>query len=179
MKLLSRSLITIGVFCYLLGIYNIWLSVEPNRLSFKRYAYAQAASVVKKSQPERVIIKGLNIDLPIIPSKITDGTWETTEQGASYLASSPIPGETGNSIIYAHNWVSLFGKLVNIRPGDEVGIGYHDKSTKTFVVKYTSEVTPDTSSILAPTLDKRITFYTCTAFLDAKRFVAVAVLKDK
>ena len=179
MKLLSRLFIAIGIICYILGIYNIWLISDPNRLSFKSYTYAQTVSVKGKSFPTQISIEKLNINLPIVPANIVNDRWETTDSGASYLETSPIPGETGNSVIYAHNWASLFGSLVNVLPGDEINMTYDDGSVKTFVVKYTSVVTPDTSSILAPTGDKRITLYTCTGFLDSHRFVAVAILKDK
>lgn len=179
MKLLSRLCISIGVLLYILGGYNIWLISDKDRLSFSRYSYAQVTKEDKRQErPRRITISNLNIDLALIDSKIFDGKWETTDMGASYLASSPIPGETGNSIIYAHNWASLFGNLISILPGDEVKIEYADGTTKAFVVKYTSTVTPDTYSILAPTDDKRITMYTCTGFLDSHRFVAVALLKE-
>lgn len=179
MRLLSRLLISTGILCYVLGIYNIWLINTPNRLSFQNYTYAQAPETKAIVRPTKISIKNLNVSLPIVPAEITEGSWDTTDKGASYLATSPIPGESGNSVIYAHNWTSLFGNLTNIIPGDEVEIEFGDKSTKTFVVKLTSTVTPETTSILAPTNDKRITLYTCTGFLDSHRFVAVAILKDK
>lgn len=178
MKLLSRLFITIGILCYILGIYNIWLINTPNRLSFNSYSYAQEPQNRSKQVPTRIEITSIGINLPIIRSQIVDEQWQTTDVGVSYLGSSPVPGEIGNSVIYGHNWVSLFGNLPSILPGDEVKIEYEDKSTKTFLVKYTSTVTPETTSILAPTNDKRITLYTCSGFLDSERFVAVAFLKE-
>lgn len=177
MKLLSRVFILIGILCYVIGIYNIWLIQSPSRLSFNKYSYANKPSEKQLPQPKRIIIESLSIDLPIIPSRIYDGNWETTDQGASYLTSSPVPGEAGNSIVYAHNWTSLFGNLTSILPGDSVKILFDDASAKEFEVKYTSTVSPETYSILAPTTDKRITLYTCTGFLDSQRFVAVAIMK--
>lgn len=179
MKNLSRLFIFLGILCYILGIYNIWLFNDPNRLSFSKYTYAAEESKIKDVlHPKKIIIKDLSIDLPIIESEVVDNVWETTDKGASYLASSPVPGEKGNSVIYGHNWASLFGNLVYAHPGQEIEIVYRDNSIKKFKVIYTSEVTPDTSSILAPTEDKRITLYTCTGFLDSKRFVAVATLSQ-
>jgi LPXTG-site transpeptidase (sortase) family protein len=178
MKLLSRLFISVGIFFYILGIYNIWLVNNPNRLAFTQYSYAQEVKVREKILPQRIIIPNAHIHLPIIPSEIIDNEWQTTQHGASYLYSSPIPGEKGNSIIYGHNWASLFGNLVSVVPGDEVIVEYQDDTRKTFVVKYTSVVTPETYSILAPTEDKRITIYTCTGILDSHRFVAVALLKE-
>lgn len=183
MKLLSRLFITLGILSYILGGYNIWLVKNPNRLSFSNYSYATTERTQKKevklSDPARIIVKNHNIDLPIISSRILNNEWETTQNGASYLIDSPIPGEKGNSIIYAHNWASLFGNLMYVVPGDEIQIEYRDKKINTFVVKYTSVVTPDTYSILNPTKDKRITLYTCTGFMDSHRFVAVAILKER
>jgi len=176
MKLLSKLFIALGILSYLLGGYYIWLSKDPNRLAFSKYTYAQKIQVDKKV-PARVVIKDLNIDLPLIPSHVVNNNWETTDRGASYLASSPTPGETGNSIIYAHNWASLFANLVYAVPGEKLEIEFTDKTKKTFVVKYTSSVSPDAFSILAPSNDRRITLYTCKGFLDSQRFVVVATLE--
>ena len=61
------------------------------------------------------MIKDLGIDLPVIPAKAKNNHWDTTDNGVSYLLSSPVPGDTGNSIFYAHNWASLFGNFASAR----------------------------------------------------------------
>jgi LPXTG-site transpeptidase (sortase) family protein len=174
---LSRFFIFLGLACYIIAGYYIWLRNDPNRLKFNNYAHAQNISEEKKKFPARITIDDLGVDLPVEPSSVVNNKWETTGNGVSYLLSSPIPGNDGNSIIYGHNWANLFGPLVNIETGTEVVIEYSDKTKKTFVIEYTSVVEPNQSSILAPSNDKRITLYTCTGFLDSKRFVAVAILK--
>lgn len=185
MKFLGRLFILSGLLSYLLAGYYIWLRNDPNRLSFQQYTYAASPSkapvvkVAKQPLPVRIIIKELAIDLPIIPAEIIDDVWQTTTDGVSYLTSSPIPGMEGNSIIYGHNWTSLFGNLVDAVPGENVQIVYSDGSTKDFIIEYTSEVSPDTTSILAPAPDKRITLYTCSGLFDSKRFVAVAIYNEK
>ncbi len=178
MKTFSYLLILFGLSCFALGAYHIWLRNDPNRLSFNNYHYTNEDSKDAKELPRRILVKDLNIDLPVIPAKVTDSKWETTSNGASFLVSSPIPGNDGNSVIYAHNWTSLFGNLVNARPGETVEVEFADKSRKTFEIEYTSTVSPSESSILASSKDKRITLYTCTGFLDSKRFVVVAILKE-
>jgi len=165
----SFSLLTVGA-------YQVYLHEAPSRLAFNNYTYAKS-SVVKGEVPKRITISSLGIDLPIYQATIVNNYWPTTDLGASYLTSSPLPGNKGNSVIYAHNWQSLFGKLVNVKIGDTVVVSYPDNTKKTFVVQYTSVVSPDESTILAPSKDNRITLYTCTGFLDSKRFVAVAVLQ--
>jgi len=104
--------------------------------------------------------------------------WPTSTSGAEYLTSSPLPGSMGNSIIYAHDWVSLFGPLRSAKVGQKVVVTYPDKTKKTFVIAYTTIVPSNQASILASSTDKRITLYTCTGFLDSQRFVAVAILKS-
>jgi len=176
MKSFAWLFLIVSLVCFISGGYLMWEHNDPNRLAFKDFTgnYRNVAII---NPPVRVIIKNASIDLPIYPAKITSTLWETTTVGASYLTSSPIPGHVGNSIIYAHNWMSLFGNLVTVRPGDIVEVDYQDKSKEVFTIAYTSVVPSDASSILAASKDKRITLYTCTGFLDTKRFVAVAVLR--
>lgn len=178
MKFLSYLLIIFGILCCAFGAYGLWLHNDPNRLAFNQYQPAKVAATKDKKVPQRVVIEDLQINLPVMPAKITNNTWETTDNGASYLASSPLPGQKGNSIIYAHNWASLFGNLVSAKPGQKVDVIYSDGSRKKFFIEYTSTVSPEEASILAPSKDKRITLYTCTGLFDSKRFVVVAVLDD-
>lgn len=176
MKFFSWLLILFGIACYIVGGYYIWLRYDPNRLAFSNYHYAVNIPVNSKRLPVRITIQSAHIDIPIFPEKIANGIWQTTDNGAAYLATSPIPGTVGNSIIYAHDFASLFGNLVTLRPGEEVTIQFSDRSIEKFTVMDTSIVSPSQSSILAPTKDRRITLYTCTGWFDSRRFVAVAVL---
>jgi LPXTG-site transpeptidase (sortase) family protein len=179
MRYLAYLFIILGLFCYGLGSYQIWLKNDPNRLAFTNYTSEQSSTIDKKDLPVRVTIKNINIDLPIIPADMQGTRWTVTEKGASYLTSSPIPGNTGNSIIYAHNWASLFGNLPRVKKGDIVEVEFADKSTKRFVIASTTVVFPTDAKVLAGSQDKKITLYTCTGFLDSKRFVAVGTLDDQ
>ena len=185
MKALANLFILFGILWCLMGGYYIWLRYNPNNLQFKNYNTLQPQQIKPTSkqktfsQPTRLVIKDLQINLPLIPAKIENDVWETTDKGASYLVSSPIPGQEGNSIIYGHNWVNLLGNLTRAIPGQVVEITYADGSREHFVIEYTSTVLPTEASILDTSIDKRITLYTCTGFLDSKRFVAVAILEDK
>ena len=131
-----------------------------------------------KNPPVAIAIKGLNINLPIIPAEIHSTQWDTTTKGVSWLDNSPEPGENGNSILYAHNWTSLFGNLPKVKPGQKIQIGFKDNTKKNFLVQNTAIVKPNQLGILDQTTDKRITLYTCTGFMDSKRFVVTAKLID-
>lgn len=174
MKLLSTIILILGILLSSFGVYQLYLRENPTKLSFNEYAYAVEASVDQKEVPTRITIKALNIDAPIKSVTKEGNKWPVIDNGVSYLANSPIPGNEGNSVLYAHNWKNLFGNLVQTKPGEEVIITFTDGSKKTFVITGTSIVSPNDSSILAPSKDKRITLYTCHGFLDKDRFVVVA-----
>jgi LPXTG-site transpeptidase (sortase) family protein len=167
----SFSLLTVGA-------YQLYLHETPSLLAFNNYHVQESKASSKKDAPINIMISRVGINLPIYTAKIVNNVWQTTDLGASYLTTSPLPGSMGNSIIYGHNWTSLFGKLVNVKVGDKVVVTYPDHTHKTFIIAYTSVVSPDESSILAPSKDKRITLYTCTGLFDSKRFVVVAVLQQ-
>lgn len=176
-KLLSWFLIIQSLSLLTVGLYQLYLNEAPTQLAFNNY-YVTKQQTIEKNAPVRITISSLGIDLPIYQAKVVNNVWPTTTRGASYLTTSPLPGTTGNSIIYAHNWRSLFGNLRSAKVGQQVVVTYPDGKKKTFVIAYTSIVSPTESTILAPSNDKRITMYTCTGFLDSERFVAVAILKS-
>jgi LPXTG-site transpeptidase (sortase) family protein len=182
MKWFSVLLMIFGLLWVSLGNYYFWNKDRSENLSFDSYPVKSISIETgvqpqeNKSLPVQITISDLNIDLPIIPAKIENQIWETTHAGVSYLVSSPIPGKTGNSIVYGHNWTKLFGNLVNAKSGQDIEISYADGSQKRFIIKSTSIVDPTDSSVLTESNDQKITLYTCTGFLDSKRFVVAAYL---
>lgn len=176
-KILAWYLIIQSLSFLTIGLYSLYLQQAPSLLAFNNYTYIE--NYAEKGQaPDRIAMPQLGINLPVLQASIVNNVWPTSTYAAEYLTSSPYPGSVGNSIIYAHDWRSLFGPLVTIKVGDKVIVYYPNKTSKTFLVAYTSIVTPNESTILAPSKDKRITLYTCTGFLDSHRFVAVAVEKS-
>lgn len=170
---LSNFFLILSFLSLLFGLYLIQLRYSPRKLAFNNLQYNQEI-ISKLYSPTELIIKSANIHLPVISAKIVNNTWETTDKGASYLASSAEPGKTGNSVFYGHNWTSLLGNLPRVKPGDSVQVVMNNGERRNFRVEYTAIVTPDQTQIIEQTYDKRVTIYTCTGFLDSKRFVVVA-----
>lgn len=169
----SKLLTLLGLLCLLVGSTLLWQRYNPQRLSFTSYRN-HSTPPAAPNPPVRVKINDLKIDLPIIPSKIIKNQWETTGKGVSWLSTSPIPGTTGNSILYGHNWTSLLGNLVNAHTGQLITVYYQDGTQKSFEIEALAAVNPDDIHILDPSQDERITLYTCTGLMDSKRFVVVA-----
>lgn len=167
----------LGISLIIFGSFLVFQRNNPDRIAFAKNETSEVSILSSNtSLPSSLVIDKLNINLPIITSEIKNGKWEVNNSGVSYLLSSPIPGNKGNSVMYGHNWSNLLGKLINIKIGDEIIIKYEDESVKKFKVILIQEVNPSDTSILNNTNDSRITLYTCSGFLDSKRFVVVANL---
>lgn len=123
-----------------------------------------------------LIIPALNIHLPIRSSQIIQNKWETVTDGVSHLATSPLPGEQGNSVIYGHNWPNLLGNLKKIKPGEQIIIKFGSKEV-IYLVHYLSRVSPAQSSVFDNTSDYRLTLYTCIGLFDQERLVVTAFLQ--
>jgi len=176
MKFFARFFLFTGVVFLIFGAYLIFERYNPQKLGFNNVPTSSLVS--SYAFPKEIIIADLNIRLPIYPAKIQNNKWEATTKGASYLVSSSIPGDVGNSIIYGHNWTNLLGALPKIKPGQKIEIILDNNEKRTFTVENTSIVAPSQTSVLEGTSDKRITLYTCTGFLDSKRFVVTAILSS-
>lgn len=176
---LSNYFILLGLLCLIFFSYLFWQRNNPQRLAFRDYFSKETVVTLNQlSQPEQLIIEDLKINLQIYPFVINNGRWQVSEKGVSYLSSSPIPGEVGNSILYGHNWTNLLGSLPRIKPNQIIKIVYQDGSTKKFVVTSTQVVSWKDTSVLNQTTQPKITLYTCTGFLDSKRFVVSAIPSD-
>ncbi len=120
-----------------------------------------------------VHIPSAHIELPAYSAIINGTTWQTTKRGVSYLSTSPLPGEKGNSVLYGHNWPNILARLHDVKPGDAIFITRGDKTTR-FIIRFVAVVPPSESSVYAASADTRLTIYTCTGFLDRERLVVTA-----
>jgi len=177
MHYISRFFTYLGILCILLGAFLTYQHFNPALLSFTDFEKPQKVVIQNSASPLYLSIPSVHIGLPIYAAHIINNQWETTTLGVSYLIDSPIPGQRGNSILYGHNWQVLLGNLVYVKPGEKVNVLFSDHSSKQFNIIYTTIVNPTDVSILTQSRDTRITLYTCTGFLDSKRFVAVATLE--
>lgn len=126
------------------------------------------------NKPILLEIKRLGISTPVETQEINASIWPETDRGITFVKGTAIPGAVGNSVFYGHNWSSLLGRLPNARIGDEVIVTMDNGSTRSFVITKTKIVSPNDTEVLDNTSSPRITLYTCTGFLDTKRFVAFA-----
>lgn len=174
MKLLYSLFVFLGIVSLFYSGLLLYKHFTPGRLTFSSLPKTQVRST-NQLQPVRLDIPSLRLSLAIFPAKITDHVWETTDKGVSYLSSSVIPGAKGNSILYGHNYTNILGTLPAIKPGAKLMITFADGEKKIFIVETTAVIAPTDDSILKPSEHATVTIYTCTGFLDNKRFVAKAI----
>lgn len=171
------------IFAKLFALIGILFIINAIFLIKERNSAVSANNVVidqnsETTQPITISIESLGLSLPISPAKPHNGKWPAEKDSVSYWVESPLPGEAGNSVIYGHNFPNLFGKLKNIKPNSIVTINFNNGDQRHFKVVQTITITPDQTHILEPTTDSRLTIYTCTGFLDSKRFVVIATPAD-
>lgn len=171
-----------GLFFIFLGLaglifatYLIYQRNTPSRLAFRLAEIKSVRTTPSTKIPTVIRLPSLDLELPIIPTELVDSKWQATSEGVSYLTTTPQPGETGNSIMYGHNWPNLLGRLTQVKPGQTIEVLFSDGNKSTFEIAFTTVVTPDQTHILNQTDDRRLTLYTCTGFLDSKRFVVTAI----
>lgn len=179
LKIFSFVCLLLALFFFSLSGYWIFQRFNSNALSFSEIPSQQFSVKSESSHAVALTIESTGIHyLPIFVGEIKNDKWPLKADGLIRLNTTSEPGQIGNSVIYGHNWKNIFGNLLHVKPGQIVKIHYSDGTSKNFEVTFTQIVSPDQTQILNRTNDTRITLYTCTGFLDSKRFVVVANLLE-
>lgn len=124
--------------------------------------------------PARIKIAKINLDLPVIETKIQNGIWQIDKNGISHLQKSGVIGQNGNIILYGHNSWDRLGNLSKVSVGDSLEVIGSDDKRYYYIVQSTNVVSPSFVQILSPTGGQEVTIYTCYGFADLKRFVVKA-----
>jgi LPXTG-site transpeptidase (sortase) family protein len=178
-RFLSKNvpLVLVGVGLIALMVFATYRYFHFNSLSLDtklvdEYANQQEDTTPWAS-PTHIVIQDL-IDTPIETQVLVHGHWTISPTVASFLAQSAKPGEDGNIVIYGHNKRSIFKNLVNVKPDQLITITTEDGAEHTYKVSATYEVDPNQIQYIEPTRTETLTLYTCSGFLDKKRFIVRA-----
>jgi sortase A len=155
-----------------------WRIHQRTVLSFEGKVPPPQVTKVKATPPKSIHILSLNINLNIEEGFIQDGIWKISETGATHLNSSGNPGDGGNVVIYGHNKNKLFGPILWIKVGSEIKLSTEDEKEYFYIVTDTKTVDPKEINYVLPKTEETLTLYTCTGFLDTKRFIVVAKPKS-
>ncbi|CAN5318216.1 hypothetical protein BH10PAT1_BH10PAT1_4010 [soil metagenome] len=166
---MSKNIVFKIVIAVYIG-FAVFRLTDPSLKWFK----TQNSVTVVSSSPSNIKITKLNLDLAISPSVVKGNDWELFDDRVAWLSTSSLPGK-GNTILYAHDRVGLFGNLNKLKIGDEIDV-YADKWITYKVTEIHAVFPTDINSILSN--KNRLTLYTCEGSFDQKRLVVYADLDD-
>lgn len=174
LKFTAWTLIAVGAGTLILATKLLILRNTPVDFSASD---TQISPSTGQNYPIFIEFKQLRLKLPVTPKNVTEGKWDDPGTSVGYWVDTPLPGQTGNSVMYGHNWPNLLANLPKTAESDTITVGFADGTNKDFEVQATYTVTSEQIHILSQSTDPRLTIYTCTGFLDFKRFVVVAIPK--
>lgn len=165
--------ITAVVIVLATGIVWYFVSRQQDNLSFNEPP--PEVQTEHSVPPTRLRIPSLRIDADITSGSIRNGVWSVSETHISHLITSAYPGNDGNMIMYGHDKRSILGKLPRIAVGDGIIVEDEEGTEYRYSVTEIHTVPPDDTALIQPTEYPLLTIYTCTGFLNSKRFVVRAL----
>lgn len=179
-KQIPEILIILGIFCiFISGFYWIGrakaLRMEQQLLA--EYNDFSNQLPTRPSRPKHIFIKWF-IDSDIETQIFSNDNWTISGDKTSYLDQSARPQESGNIILYGHNTKKILGNIRALKGGEEVVVTTEDGQTHLYQVSEIHEVEPNQTEYLEPTSREVLTMYTCSGFLDQKRFIVRATPKN-
>ena len=166
-----------------LGIDQNVKVTEVVEINLSKEGRSRGIHINKEKSGESEEIVGNYIEIPAIGVKmpIVEGDSDAAlDGGHAWLRPNGVtPDQPGNTIITGHRFEYLSGgrtfyHLDKLKPGDRVLVHWGDK-VYTYVVDNSFVVTPDHVEIEAPSVEKKLTLYTCTPLWTAKnRLVVIA-----
>jgi sortase A len=136
-----------------------------------------ATSTTTKKPVNRLIIKKINVDAPIVESN--NSKWALM-RGMWRLPKTSTPDKGSNTVISGHRWLHkyphkmTFWALDKVKTGDEIIVIWNGKTIK-YKVFETKIVNQYATSILKPTKEPILTLFTCDPiYIGTNRLVVLA-----
>lgn len=150
------------------------------------------ASAVE-TRPTRIVIDRVGINAPVVQVGWHVGqlegrpamVWEVADYAAGWHKNSALPGESGNTVLSAHNNINgeVFRPLDQVETGDKI-VTYVGEQAFEYEVAFTTVVKEAGEPLdtrkrnarwIAPTNDERLTLVTCWPYPHSThRFIVIA-----
>lgn len=153
----------------LISVFFVWRYHQVRILSFNTKEVAKSEFIGIK--PTHIKAYPVGVDIDIKPAVIVNGVWPVFPDTAGFINND------NNLIIYGHNKDNILGPIRYIKIGAIVEITGSDNKNYKYEVTKTDTVDPNNLEYIKSTDIETLTLYTCTGFLDSKRFIVVANLK--
>lgn len=165
---LSLALVAFGAGVMLYAVFQkVDFSNKPSQI-------VRQVSEQTASKPTKLYIPDIKRILYVSDGYASGNRWTVSETGVSYLTTSALPTQVGNTVMYGHNRQGILGGLWRVHEGDYIYVVLANGEFIKYQVYERKEIEPTQVEILESTDDSRLTLYTCSGFLDQARFVVVA-----
>ncbi len=154
-----------------------WQNLSPQNRQKSQQSFLPEIKSIKQPTAQKlnlsnnhIIIKKLNLDVPIVWDNPQDKFLENLKFGVGHYSGTAKPGQQGNIFIAGHSssywwergpYSAIFSMIDKLVPGDEIIITYNNKiylyqATEKFVVR------PSQVEVMSPTPKPTLTLMTCT-----------------
>lgn len=150
---------------------------QPVRVSSILASKACSEDSTSKSYvPTHITISSVNIDLPVVPVTLVQGTWEVHDGVANYaVETSIVSNKKGNVGIFAHDRDNAFTRIKNLHTGDRIEVlTAAGKATYTVTSSHVTE--PTDVEVFDPTVNPTLTLVTCSGIFSEQRYIVKAKL---
>lgn len=169
----------------LLGIVPMLFSTPDAVLAASNPAASVAAPAVEqKAEPQapqtisghpvRVEAPSVGVDMPIVDGFYNAGTreWTLYDDKAQFGAMTSEPNDkSGQTFIYGHATQEVFGKLLNMKVGEQASVYTSNGYKFTYKLAETQVVTPTNTGILNYSGAPRLLLQTCVGtFSESRKF---------
>ncbi|NMB57478.1 sortase, partial [Candidatus Beckwithbacteria bacterium] len=146
---------------------HIWEKINQK----EEVKITQANLILPNDKPQSIEIPILDLKMEIKEASVSANNWEIYDNAVSWLKNSG-DLKSGNMILYAHNDLSKFGKIIQLGQGSEIILKnqWQEKHYKVIDAFQTSN--QDLWPIEAK--ENRLTMYTCSGLFDVNRFFVIA-----
>jgi LPXTG-site transpeptidase (sortase) family protein len=143
-------------------------------LSFVSSPYEIVEEVKEREKPEKIVIGNYGVEVLLEEGFINQGVWKISEENASHLVNSSVPGEGGNIVVYGHNRPHIFARLKEVNVGDTITLITQNETEYSYEVYETRRVKPNVIEDVQPKDVEVLTIFTCIGFMDSERLIVKA-----
>ena len=191
MTILSKKAIRVAAaICLFAGLAGMIPFVQMHTQRQQALTYAQSAPVIVKpaepqqpdtttSMPSRIELPSLSKTLTVLPGQYDTATTNSTlsDTAALFMTNlSEQPNNTrGNTFIYGHATDEVFGRLTQLKPGDNVHVYTENGFVFTYAYKSNQTVKPNDAVFNTAFFQEsrsgapRLTLQTCSGLYSQNR----------
>lgn len=178
----SKLLISVGIILLLAGLYLEFLMPRADATHYNPTAVPAAPKAelpataveqpVLSGEPVRIIVPAVAVALPVANGyyDVVKQTWTLSRTEAMYATVTPLPNnQSGNTFIYGHALTEVFGRLPQLRLGDQAQVQTRNGYTFTYRLASQRVTEPTDVSLFDYQGPPILTLQTCTGILSEKR----------